>query len=1322
MNAMKLPLNVEKEKWEEIIDFAFERYFRKASLIGTKETCLETINRLKEIGVDEVACLIDFGVDVSSSLKGLEHLNEVKEEEKRRAENTRRAQIDAKQMREYLRKRLPEYMQPAAVVVLEEFPLMPNGKVDRNGLPDEAQSPKELKERQAARNPIEELLVEMLSEVLGRERISITDNFFELGGHSLQATQLVSRIRKAFKVELELKKLFEAPTVAVLATMIEKALRGHEAIQAVPILPVPRDVELPLSYAQQRLWFLHELEPDSPVYNTPAALRLTGQLKVDALEKSFSEIVRRHEVLRTVFPSVEGRPVQVITPARYMTLPMVDLRELDDPERHTRAVILASHEAQQGFDLARGPLIRLGLLELAEQDHVVLLTMAHIVTDGWSTRIIIEELGKLYRAFLTATESPLDELEIQYADFAHWQRAWLRGEVIERQLTYWKEQLRGAAALLDLPTDRSRPATQTTSGAYRTFVVSKELADELKSLGRQEGATLYVILLAAFQTLLYRYTGQSDVNVGTLIANRNRSEIERLIGFFVNTLVMRGDLRGTLVFREFISQIREVALGAYAHQDLPFEQLVQALEPERSMSHSPLFQVMFALQSAPMGSLDLEGLGLAKFEIESRTAHFDLMLEITDFGNGIVGGIEYNTDLFDDTTIRRMIGHFQTLLLSVVRTPDEQLSGLRLLTESEGWQMLVEWNQEVAEYERDKCIHELFEQQVVLRPHATAIVHNQEQLSYGELDRRANHLANYLRRLGVGPETIVGLCIDKGPDMVAAIFAVLKAGGAYLPLDSANPKHRLRLMIEDAGVQLLLTHQPAMQALPEFRATMVCLESQWERMTSQSYDRPESLTGSDNLAYVIFTSGSTGEPKAVMVQHRSVCNLAEAQGRAFGVSHASRVLQFASYGFDASVSEIFVALLNSATLVIGRPEQLMPMAGLAEFFSEERITVATLPPTVGGLLEGEELESLESIVVAGEACPTEVVSRLSRAGKVLNAYGPTEATVCATIGVCRVGEGRPSIGRPISNVGVYILDEQMSDVPVSVAGELYIAGSGLARGYRGRAADTAERFVPDPHSQEAGARLYRTGDISRYLADGRIDYIARRDQQVKVRGHRIELGEVEAVLKQYPGIVSAVVLVSEDRLAGKTLTAYTVSKEESPLSIGEVRDFLRQRLPEYMIPPSIIEIEAIPLSANGKVDKSRLQSDFVRTSSQAGLELPRTPLEEVLAGVWADVLALEQVGIHDSFFDLGGHSLLGAVVRARMQEIFPLDLPLRRIFQSKTVAEMAEYFDAAGSEAGIDVDKIARVLLGLNPLADDEIKELLAEYNGLFQDLSQDRP
>ncbi|MEA5603525.1 non-ribosomal peptide synthetase [Nostoc sp. UHCC 0252] len=1189
------------------------------------------------------------------------------------------------ELRQFLKARLPDYMVPN-IVILESLPLTPNGKVDRRALPIPDLHSEQQDKFVAPRNPMEEMLALLWTQVLRVELLGIHDNFFELGGHSLLATQLVSRIRNVFKVELPLRELFARATVAELAQSIRQLQQQDLELSERPILPKVRDAELPLSYAQQRLWFLDQLEPNSAFYNIPMALRLVGNLNQPALEQSLQEIIHRHEALRTNFITVDGKPSQIIQTQENWTVSVVDLKYLSTTEQEITSQELARQQAIEPFDLANGALIRTTLLVLSETEHILLVCMHHVVSDGWSMGVFVQELAALYDAYSQGQPSPLAPLPIQYIDFAIWQREWLQGNVLQNQLTYWQQQLANAPALLSLPTDRPRPAVQTFAGAYQKFALSAELTGRLIQLSQQQGVTLFMTLLAAFDTLLYRYTGTEDILVGSPIANRDRSEIEGLIGFFVNTLVMRTDLSGNPSFSQLLTRVREIAMEAYSHQHLPFEMLVEALQPERDLSHTPLFQVMFTLQNAPVSTVELNQLSVSSTLIEGTTAKFDLTLSMENTATGVVGVWEYSTDLFDASTIERMTGHFVTLLESIIANPQQSISQLPLLTEIEQQQLLVEWNNTQVDYPQDKFIHQLFEEQVARTPDAVAVVFVDErseasrrvnqQLTYQQLNSRANELAHYLQSLGVGADVLVGICLERSLLMVVGLLGILKAGGAYVPLDPDYPQERLSFMLEDAQVRVLLTQQQLKEKLPQHQGKVVCLDADWQFISQSSQENPITTIQDSNLAYVIYTSGSTGKPKGAMNTHLGICNRLLWMQQAYQLTALDCILQKTPFSFDVSVWEFFWPLITGARLVVAKPGGHKDSAYLVNLILEQQVTyVHFVPSMLQVFLEEPSLEncrSLKRVICSGEALPVELQERFFARleCELHNLYGPTEAAIDVTYWQCFPNGNLRTvpIGRAIANTQIYILDEHLQPVPVGVAGELHIAGLGLARGYLNRKELTTEKFISNPFDN---SKLYKTGDLARYLPEGTIEYIGRIDNQVKIRGFRIELGEIEVLLNQYEEVQASCVIAREDTTGDKRLVAYIVPHQHSKPTTNELRQFLKAKLPDYMVPSAFVILESMPLTSNGKVDRRALPAPDLSSEIKDKYVAPRTPIEEILAQTWSQVLQLPQVGIHDNFFELGGHSLLATQLVSRIRNIFKVELPLRELFAAATLAELA---------------------------------------------------
>jgi amino acid adenylation domain-containing protein len=1045
---------------------------------------------------------------------------------------------------------------------------------------------------------------------------------------------------------------------------------------------VSREKNLPLSFAQQRLWFLDQLEPGSAVYNVPGALRIKGSLNAEVLERCFNEIVRRHEALRTTFSTVEEDPVQVIAASANVSLPVIDLSRFSETEREDEARRLAREEADKPFDLRQGPLFRTALIGLGKYDHVLLLTLHHIVSDGWSMGVLYRELSALYQAFANEEPSPLADLPIQYADFAVWQRDWLRGEVLENQLSYWKKQLGGIPAVLNFPTDRPRPARQSYRGARQSIELSSELTQRLKTLSRKEGVTLYMTLLAAFQTLLHRYTGQDDIVVGSPIANRNRIEIEGLIGFFVNTLVLRTDHSGNPAFREVLRRVRETALEAYAHQDLPFEKLVEELRPDRDLSRSPLFQAMFVFQNAPVGELNCKGLNVSPMRMAGETTKFDLTLSVNEGAPGLRAGLQYRTDLFDDATITRFLGHFKMLLEGIVANPEQRISDLPILNEAERHQLLVEWNETKRDYPKDKCIHELFEEQVKRTPETVAVAFEDQQLTYRELNSQANQLAHYLKKLGVGPEALVGICVERSLEMIVGLLGILKAGGAYVPLDPGYPKERLGFMLEDARVGVLLTQQGVVAELPGHQARVIYLDGDWGEIAQESEENPNSEITGENLAYVIYTSGSTGIPKGVMILHRGLVNYLSWATLAYAVAAGQGAPVHSSIGFDLTITSLFTPLLAGRRVELlaedGDVEALSSRLRKESDYSLIKITPAHLE-LVGQELPADKLaHRTRTLVIGGEALTFEKLGLWSAHVpeiRLINEYGPTETVVgCCFYEVApgNLRSGPVPIGRPIGNTQIYILGTYFAPVPIGVIGEIHIGGDGLARGYINRTEATKEKFIANPFSRDPDSRLYKTGDLGRYLPDGNIEFLGRIDNQVKVRGYRIELGEIEVVLGQHPMVQSSVVVVREDTPGDKRLVAYAVSQQGESFDAAEIRKYLKQKLPEYMIPSAFVLLDELPLTPNGKVDRKALPApDQDRPELGNIYQAPRTPVEEALASIWCELLKVDKVGIHDNFFELGGHSLLATQAVSRMRDALRKTIPLRNLFEAPTVSALA---------------------------------------------------
>ncbi len=1144
----------------------------------------------------------------------------------------------------------------------------------------------------------------------------------------------------------------------------------------------------PLSFAQERLWFLNQLEPESPAYNESKAFRLSGVLDLDALKRTLNQIVLRHEVLRTTIVTMDGSPRQVVAQNRHVELPVIDLRAVPKTDRDPEAQRLIVETMRKPFDLSRDLMLRVLLLRLAEQEHVFLVVKHHIASDGWSSGIFWQEVTALYEAYTSGQSADLQELPVQYADYAAWQRDWFQGDVLETQLSYWGKQLDNLGTL-QLPTDRPRPAIQSFGGAKQTFILAKDLSAALKALSLTHGVTLFMTLLAAFQALLYRYTGQENIAVGSPIAGRNRVEIEGLLGFFVNTLVLRIDVSGKLAFKELLERVRGMCLDAYSHQDLPFEKLVEELAPQRVLNHNPLFQVTFQLNNVPRRLVKLPAIDVEDMELDSGIAKFDLSLTMTDRGEDIAGRLQYNTDLFDEATMARMLGHFQTLLEGVVADPDRYVADLPLITQAERRQLLFEWNETKRDYPKGKCLHQLFEKQAEQTPDSVAVVFEDQQLTYGDLNRRANRLAHYLMRLGVGPETPVGICVERSLEMIIGLLGILKAGGVYVPLDPSYPKQRLAFMLADTQAPVLLSRERLMEKLPSDDShVVVCLDRDWQEIAKQSEKIPESGVTEDHLAYVIYTSGSTGNPKGVLIEHRQILNYVQAIRDRCRLEPGASFAMVQPLSFDASQTVLFPSLISGGCLHILSEEKATDPQALGEYFRRFPIDLLKITPSHLAALQvsspSGQILPRRWLIIGGEAWHRDWLVKVQATGdcSIFNHYGPTEATVAVLTYELKAGkvDGGSStvpIGHPLPNIRAYLLDRYLHPVPIGVPGELYIGGSCLGRGYLNSPDLTAEKFIPNPFSDEPGARLYKTGDRSRYLADGNVEFLGRTDHQVKIRGYRIEPGEIEAALRQHPSVQQAIILAREDvesaegglqisesggenpkgktcaeqsrrienpKSEDKRLIAYVVARpDRAPtaggksryrlpngaavrdgadiqpipvlnnpiLSTADLKNFLDNKLPGYMVPSVFMFLEALPLSPNGKVDRKALPAPTqIRRELDETFLAPRTAVETLLVNIWAEVLRLDldKVGIHDNFFDLGGHSLLATQVMSRAREAFQVEVLLRDLFEAPTVAELASKIDPRAS-ASSKLRELARSLSEVESLSPEEARRLLAE-------------
>ncbi|MEM7534192.1 MAG: amino acid adenylation domain-containing protein [Chloroflexota bacterium] len=1263
-------------------------------------------------------------------------------------------------LRQHLAQQLPDSMIPSAFVFLDAIPLTTNGKLDRRALPvpgyTEIQS-----EFVAPRTEMEAAVAAIWQSVLHVEQVGVNDSFFALGGHSLLATQVISQVRSQLNLDIPLKSLFEASQLGDFAQVVNQAISQTQQSTDERIVPVSREQPLPLSFSQQRLWFLDQLEPDSAFYNIPILLRLTGQLDVAVLEASFRYLIERHESLRTIFRTETstqanaGESVQVIHPPSWASQFMLTVTPVVDEHQ---AYHLAHVEATTPFDLGEGPLLRVLLSSIADNDaalslpkrHLLVLNMHHIISDVWSMGVLVKELTHAYRAYIAGQQPTLPDLPIQYADFAVWQRDYLSagtaGARLETQRDYWRKQLADAPALLELPTDRPRPPVMSYRGAHYAFELSADLTAKLNQLAQTHDATLFMVLLTAFNILLSRYSRQDDIVVGSPIANRNRAEIEGLIGFFVNNLVLRTQLAGNPSFTELLAQVRQTTLDAYQHQDLPFEQLVDALDLERTLSYSPLFQVTLVLQNAEIGEFDLPNLTATMQPADFPFAKSDLRFILTEQGKAgnLWGLMEYATDLFDEATIARMMSHFTVLLESIVNEESlgvqQPIHQLPILTEDEVHQIVYEWNDTTVVFGEPQTIQALFEQQVARTPNAIALIFAEDSemgrwgdgemgrqgdresvtitlsyhhtptpshphtLTYAELNTRANQLAHHLIELGVQADTLVAVAMERSVEMVVSLLAVLKAGGAYVPIDPNYPEERIRYMLDDSAAPILLTqsHLPLAQftehggVADSARQSMhvLAVDMMATALAVQPSHTPQTKTSTNDLAYVIYTSGSTGQPKGVMIEHGGAFNVAMTQAEVLPtLTTGSRLLQMASLSFDAATFEFMLALMHGVTLVVSSPHHERVGSALADLLQQQCITHVTLVPSVLQTLPQVDLPDLKVLITAGEACSPALVNQWGAGRTFFNLYGPTESPIWTTYALLQPNQP-VHIGQPVPNRQVYILNDVGAIAPTGVAGELHIGGTQLARGYLNRPDLTVERFIDHP---EFG-RLYKTGDLCRWTASGAIEFLGRTDFQVKLRGFRIELGEIENALLAQDGVREAVVLAREED-SDKRLVAYLVGDGETgrqrdgetgrqefqpstfqPFNLSTLRSSLEQQLPDYMIPSAFVFLEAMPLTANGKLDRRALPApEYVDT--QIEFVAPHTETETVLATVWSELLGIEPIGIHHNFFELGGHSLLATQVASRIQAAFQISLPLRSIFEAPTLTDLASIVDSQHADA-----------------------------------------
>jgi len=1215
------------------------------------------------------------------------------------------ATLAAEELRAFLAHRLPAHAVPSAFAVIDALPLTPNGKVDRAALPDPVATA-DGEPRRPPRTPVEELLAELWAGVLGLERVGVDEDFFALGGHSLLATRLVAKVRDALKVELPVRALFDAPTVESFAARVEAALRGPAGDDVPAPARADRGAPLPLSSAQRRIWFLERMEPGRAWYHLPTVVRLRGALDAAALERAIAALAERHEALRTVIREVDGEPVQVIADLA-VTAERHDVSHLPADEREAAALRAVEDEVRRPFDLAAGPLFRALLVRVSADEHLLALTLHHAVADGASLRVLLAELSSLYGAIAAGREPAADAPALRYADHAAWEQALLTEERVAREVAWWRERLAGAPPYLALPTDRPRAAAPSHRGAVHRFHVDAETAGALRRLGRATGATPFMTLLAGFQALLARWSGADEVVVGTPVSGRARPWTGEMVGLFATTLPVRAAVDGEASFRDLLAHVREGVLGAMAHAEVPFERVVEELRPERSLGRHPVFQAVFALShDAPADLLALDGIRAEPVPVENGAAKFDLTLFVTERPDGFSAALEYATDLFDATTAERFGAHLRALLAAAAADPDAPVAALPLAGEAERERVRA-WSVAPLSEQLDEPVHRVFEQVAESAPAAVAVSRGGERLTYAQLDAAANRLARELQARGVGPETRVGLALERSPELMVAELAVLKAGGAYVPLDASYPAARLALMLADADVRVLVVRGEVPDALASFTGAVVSLEGDAAAIASRA-DAPLAVdVGPENLAYIMYTSGSTGLPKGVAVPHRAVVRLARGSGCCALAGETFLLLSPAA--FDASTLEVWGPLLNGGRVAVFPPET-PSVQSLGRVLRDEAVTSLWL---TAGLFHQvaeaapEAFAGVRQLLAGGDVLSPDHVRRVLEANPgltLIDGYGPTENTTftaCHALrGAAEVRDPVP-LGAPIGGTAAHVLDAAMRPVLVGVPGELYVGGAGLARGYLGRPGLTAEKFVPDPFSPQPGARLYRTGDRVRWLAGGRLEFLGRLDAQVKLRGFRVEPGELEAAMRAHPGVAEAAAAVHGEGDAKRLLACYVPAAASAPAP-AELRDFLRARLPGHLLPAAVRAVDSIPLTPNGKVDRAALSAAW-SPESEAGHVPPSGEVEEALAALFAELLRVERVGAEDGFFELGGHSLLGIQLASRLTEAFRFEVPVRAVFEAPTVAALARALEAREPAPG-HVRKVAAVLARLRAMAADEVR------------------
>ncbi|QYX31920.1 non-ribosomal peptide synthetase [Sphaerospermopsis torques-reginae] len=1265
--------------------------------------------------------------------------------------------VTATTLKNFLEDKLPAYMIPAAWMVLDSLPLTPNGKVDRRSLPAPARTRPDLEAAFVApRNSVEEQLATLWTELLGLDVVGVNDNFFCLGGHSLIVTQMISRAREMFGVNISFAQVFANPTIAAVAQLIAQG--GEQTQWERPTIQhIAHEGLVPVSFSQERIYFVHKLAPENSAYQFQATMDIRGKLDFEALKRSLDEIVRRHEIFRTTYQEVNGRLYQVIHPNPGAAFRVVDLRDIPEPERQIEAQKLVEAELLTHLDLTQLPIVQWAVFQLSDQDYILTHVEHHMAHDGWSFNVFLSELVALYEAFWAGKPSPLPELSYQFADFATWQREWAKTPEAQAQLVYWQQQLAGMPPLLELPYDRPRPKEQTYNGEHARRELPVDLCESLRAFSHQQGATLFMTMLEAFIIQLHRYIGQDDIFIGSAVANRRMHQIEKIMGMVVNNLVLRTDVSGNPTVRELLDRVRQMTMEAYANEDVPFDKVVEAVKPVRNLSHNPLFQVMFSFHNSAKPYLKFPGFDFTLHEpANNKSAKFDLdFLVIPRFeqsvqhgaktgAKGITLDLEYNSDLFDAESMEAMLEQYEQVLIEMVANPDQRIGQIPLITASQQ-KLLGEWNQTERETTQSQCIHKVFELQVELTPDAIAVEQDGKKLTYRELSDRANKIAHYLQSLGVKPETLVGICVDRSLEMIAGLLGILKAGGAYVPIDPAYPQERISEIIADTQLGILLTQNRFQEKLTGYSRQTICLDTDWTKIATQSPANPVSDVQLHNLAYIIYTSGSTGKPKGVMIEHRSMLNFVTTAIDEYGINAQDQVLQFASVCFDTSIEEIFPCLAVGATLVLRTEEMLNSSDDFWRCCQKWQLTVLDLPTAYWHQLVTELQPqnspipgSLRTVIIGGEEVHLEKVqhwhnctAHLSPAPQLFNSYGPTEATVVTTLERLTPSNTSVSIGKPISNAQVYVLDQYQQPVPIGVPGELHIGGAGLARGYWQRPELTAEKFIENTE----GNRLYKTGDLVKLRRDGSLEYLGRVDNQVKIRGFRIELGEIETVLRQHPQVSQAVVIAHQETTGQKRLVAYFVPQNPSPNlsptrreaseippslvgkgarglgfphSVDELRQFLKQKLPNFMVPSAFMVLDSIPMTSNQKVDYRALPTPDFSRSDEDKFAAPRTLIEEKLVAIWSEVLRIENVGIHDNYFELGGDSILSIQLVSKANQA-GIQIAAKQLFRYQTIAELAT---VAGMTRQINAEQgLVTGKVGLTPIQKWFFEQKLPEIN-----------